>query len=217
MMRVICCAIALGIAAGCSARRDDPDSIVPDVVASSTGQSGSSAAATVSGAASSGGDEPGDPGAPGTAAYDSSGARLKLVSYVGDDGFRQVQAQAYDAELGTYCWFIQSASGSLVCLPAQIASYTVYIDAACTRAAVAMSPCAPSDVTYVSAPASREGPASCDDLPYAAYKIVGPSQQSSYSITESGCERRPPDSFVYAEAQALPMDRLARVTIAVEP
>jgi hypothetical protein len=68
----------------------------------------------------------------------TSGFRLRVKSYVGEDGFRQ-QVGLYDTQLQTQCAFNVATDGVLRCLPP--VTFAFYFgDAQCTQRVVSVEP-----------------------------------------------------------------------------
>lgn len=112
----------------------------------------------------------------------TSGSRLRVRSYVGDDGSRQ-QVGLYDTQLQTLCAFTRAADGELRCLP--LGGFTAYFgDAQCLQRVLSVPPsnCA-TTARFVMVPAET-CPARSEVFTVTPTKVARAYVRSSAACTE---------------------------------
>lgn len=201
----------------------DDQAAQPDDDATQAGASGAAGAGPVP-----------DPLAAGECWQATSGSRLQLISWVGEDGSWETNNQWFDSELQTRCSFVTAGDGETRCLPMNSSIYTdrrAYIDAECTESRPVFAPpvCFPGpEVRYYLDVQSNDDP----DCPGSIFRLfelraslgaivplyLSPqgegsctefilSSEGEHEVFELG-EEVPPESFVRVEGYESRGDRL---------
>ena len=209
-------AVAIFMLAGCAKPSVDPQQIAPDVssaASSGTGGAGVGGHGASSAAGSAGSGDMGDDSGPSS----ESGSRLKIASYVSDDGFSLVRQEAFDSELGFYCRFLPAPDGSIRCFPTTWAASVYYTDPECTHAVATIPMC---DIDGLGHAAGREhiSISGCSIYVYRALMILSGVRTVTdiYQKTSIGCEITHGSRVDVFDVAIIPTESLARATSEVD-